>query len=370
VIFRDKFLFAFLLIVPFFNILVKKGGYEFVITIICCFFLTALIFFRPQRIRTHWLPCLLILLSLGFLAGVSEIYSIFYLGKTNSKAIRFFGSFVPVFLFYVCFFNAREFFNNHGERLLKFYIVAFSGVTIIDYIILSYGFDISLQLMYQEDSLSYHDRPFGISGQPSVNSVSMVFFYTLLRRFCNFYECKLYFLLMVVGVWLQGSGSGFLALLLLLCVFGLRRNLIFNLVSFPSGFLFGFLILEQFERFNKISIKYFWEIMEVVFTQFSNWVMLTERPSFGLIESLLFGGVSSGIDFGPLFLISNLGLPFFVLYLVLICMSLLKTRNRFERWSLIILITGNLHYPVMFYTTMVFFLPLFLQNILFTNKSH
>ena len=46
----------------------------------------------------------------------------------------------------------------------------------------------------------------------------------------------------------------------------------------------------------------------------------------------------------------------------------LKTKDRYEKSTFLILLVGNLHHPVMFYAITAFVLPLLLQNNIFPVK--
>tara|TARA_Y100000996_G_C21978268_1_gene419428 strand:- start:269 stop:451 length:183 start_codon:yes stop_codon:yes gene_type:complete len=50
-------------------------------------------------------------------------------------------------------------------------------------------------------------------------------------------------------------------------------------------------------------------------------------------------------------------------------MSAAKAKERYEKSAILILLVGNLHYPVMFYAVMAFFLPLLLQKNFFPVKD-
>ena len=92
--------------------------------------------------------------------------------------------------------------NNFLERILKLYIIIFSLSICIDFYILHSSLDISLQPMYREEDRTYVSRPFGITGQPSVNSVLLVFFYTfwLSLENKNVKSSPYLFLLVTLGV--------------------------------------------------------------------------------------------------------------------------------------------------------------------------
>ena len=168
-------------------------------------------------------------------------------------------------IFYVLSYNPRVFAEKYWNKLLRFYILVFSLSIMIDYYILHSALDISLQPMYREDDWSYFTRPFGITGQPSVNSVLLVFFYALLLSRGSFDESKLFFLLMVIGVLLQGSGSGFIALFILLNVMFVSFNWFIRVFCYFFSLLLMFQLVQQFKLFNKISFEYISRLIDVFF---------------------------------------------------------------------------------------------------------
>ena len=364
---RYKVFYLFLLTVPFFNILGHKFGNTIVQVFILSFISFTLLLFRQQRIRSGWFAPFWLIFVLFTCLLLSELYSVMNLGRSNIHSIRFFGLFIPILLFYILSYNPRVFFEKYWDKLLRFYILAFSLSIMIDYYILHSALDISLQPMYSKEALSYVTRPFGITGQPSVNSVLLVFFYALLLSRGSFVESKLFFMFMVIGVLLQGSGSGFIALFILLNVMFMSFNWPFRIFVYPFGLLLMFQLFEQSKFFDKISFEYISTIIDIFRSQIDDWIILVEKSE--PIISVLLGGVSSAIDFGPLYFMSNVGLIYVIFFLIFIVTSAVKAKERYERSAFLILLVGNLHYPVMFYSIMVFVLPLLLQKNIFPVKD-
>jgi hypothetical protein len=364
---KYKVFYLFLLTVPFFNIIVLNFGSAIVQAFILFYLFLTLLLFRQQRLRSEWFAPLFYMLGFVLCLLLSEAHSLTNLGRSNIESIFFFGLFVPVLLFYIVSYNPRVFAEKYWSKLLRFYILVFSLSIIIDYFILHSALDISLQPMYREDARSYVTRPFGITGQPSVNSVLLVFFYALLLSRGSFVESKLFFLFMVIGVLLQGSGSGFIALLMLLIVMFGSFHWLIRVFIYSSGLLIVFQLVQEFKLFDKITAEYISAMIFVFTLQIDDWVVLVNE-SYPIL-SVLFGGVSSGIDFGPLYFLSNVGLVYSILFLMLIIASALKAKDRYEKSAFLILLIGNLHYPVMFYAVMAFVLPLLLQKNIFPSKD-
>tara|TARA_Y100000996_G_scaffold399431_1_gene368458 strand:+ start:760 stop:1893 length:1134 start_codon:yes stop_codon:yes gene_type:complete len=364
---RYKAFYLFLLTVPFFNIFGLKFGNAIVQVFILSFFLFSLLLFRQQRIRSGWFVPFFLVFGLVACLLLSELHSVANLGRSNIDSIRFFGLFIPVLIFYILSYNPRIFAEKYWDKLLRFYILVFSLSIMIDFYILHSALDISLQPMYREDDWSYFTRPFGITGQPSVNSVLLVFFYALLLSRGSFHESKLYFLFMFIGVLLQGSGSGFLALLILLNVMFMSFNWIIRIFVYSCVLFLMIQLVLQFELFNKISVEYISGLSNVFMAQTDDWIVLVKKSE--PIISVLLGGVSSGIDFGPLYFMSNVGLIYSIFFLIFIVTSAVKAKERYEKSAFLIILVGNLHYPVMFYAVMVFILPLLLQKNIFPVKD-
>jgi len=365
---RYNYLYAFLLTVPFFNIIVLHFRPEIIQVYIIFFVCLGCLIFKPLPVRKSWSAPIFIIFGLILSLMFSETLSRLNFGQSNFDSIRFFGLFIPILLFYVGFMNPNYFWENYLVKLLRYYIYVFAGSIFVDYFILYFLEDISLQLMYSKDDLSYHGRPFGITGQPSVNSVLLVVFYTfLISKVSRKYIIFLFFLV-TTGVFLQGSGSGFIALGMLLLALILRLNWVYQFILYPCFLTFLVFLFNKYDILDRISIDYLSAMVSVFYDQTSSWISVVVYSDISPAISLLFGGFSSGIDFGPLFIVSNVGLLFFILYLVIIIWCAVKARDPFEKWAIFILCVGNVHYPVMFYLVMAFFFPLILQRYIFPVK--
>lgn len=356
------------MLVPFFNILGLHLGNSLVLGLILCYFIVTVLAFDALYIRVTWLPQICIILVGIFILMISESHSVLNLDKTNAYAVRFFGLFLIILLINICYYKADDISKKIINPILKFYIVVFSLSIFIDFYILHSSLDISLQPMYSVDDWSYFGRPFGITGQPSVNSVLLVFFYTYLLSRTSFRSSYVSFFLMFGGVLLQGSGSGYIACLMLFFIM-LRQTHLFVQVSVGSILMFiVILLVENFKSFDKISLFYITGIIDVFYTQLLEWFDLLKMNM--PMMSVLFGGVSSNIDFGPLFFISNVGVIYALIFMFLIVLCIIAAQNSYQRFAIYILLIGNLHYPVLFYVLMAFFLPIIIQQSLFCEKKH
>jgi hypothetical protein len=214
--------------------------------------------------------------------------------------------------------------------------------------------------MYAEDSLSYHSRPHGITGQPSINSTLVVFFYSLLISTKDDKQLGFFFLASAT-IFLQGSGVGFLVYAILLYAIMSKMRYKYYAYFFSILFLFTLTVINNIP--NKISLTSVKGIFQVFLNQLSSAISSIQGPL-----NLLLGGKSSGIDFTPIFLFSNMGLIFLLLIISLFVYLIFKTKLFYERIAIYILMIGSLHYPVMFYVFSSFFLPLFIFKII--NHKH
>jgi len=256
-------------------------------------------------------------------------------------------------------YDLNIFLKEYLNRILTFYILAFSISIIVDYVILHSILDISLQPMYDEFSYSYYKRPFGITGQPSVNSTLLVFFYSFFLGTKS--KSKILFIFVTLGVVLQGSGSGFISYLMLLVAMLRNTNHINKLVIYLLSLLILLTLLNS-GFLNKISYEYIQKMIQVFIYQTQEWL-----NSINSYSEILFGGNSSGIDFGIIFLISNVGLIYFLVLSSLFMYLILKADSHYDRMAIYILLIGNLHYPVLFYLIMAFVLPMFIYRVLYVR---
>jgi hypothetical protein len=127
-------------------------------------------------------------------------------------------------------------------------------------------------------------------------------------------------------------------------------SLLILLTLLNSGFL------------NKISYEYIQEMIQVFTGQTQEWL-----DSINSYSEILFGGTSSEIDFGIIFLISNVGLVYFLVLSSFFMYLILKADSHYDRMAIYILLIGNLHYPVLFYLIMAFVLPMFMYKVLYVR---
>lgn len=365
---RYRLLYLFLCIVPFFNILALHTSLLSVLAITALFVLLNLTLFNTQSVQIRYKYYLFISFILFIILIISEVHSLLTVNMSNINAIRFFGLFIPTGVFLIFMYEPMVIINRYLARILNIYIVIFSFSIFIDFFILHSALDISLQPMYREEDWSYMARPFGITGQPSVNSVLLVFFYVFWLSLENknvHYKFHLFFLV-TLGVFLQGSGSGFIAFAMLLVCMLKNINVFFKLLLFSIiVYVIAFALIES-NFLDKVSYAYISAIADVFYSQFNDWLDLVEKSFYSFF---LLGGISSNIDFGPLYLISNVGFIYFIFFILLFIFLIIISHNHYERMSIYVLLVGNLHYPVIFYMIMVFILPIFIFKVIANTNS-
>ena len=358
---KNRLLYIFLLVVPFFNIINYRIDPRVVLIIIISFLFFNFLFFKIKPLRKKMKSLFFILFFLLFSLISSEIYTLIVLEKSNLSYVRFFGAFIFILTYMILMYDLNIFIKKYLDKILVFYILAFSIAIIIDYIILHSTLDISLQPMYAKDAYSYQTRPFGITGQPSVNSVLLVFFYCLSLSIKS--KSWILFILVTVGVVLQGSGSGFIAYLMLLVSMVKNLKYILKFTIYLLYLLVFFLILTNSGFLDKISYLYIQDMVQVFIVQTQDYL----DNGINNYSDILFGGVPSGIDFGILFIIANVGLFYFLILSLFFIWLIFKADNHYDRMAIYIILIGNLHYPILFYLIMVFVLPLLIFKILYVR---
>ena len=176
----SKYWYFLLLIAPFINILNlrinESAGILAIILPLALFVFTGKkrnrFSFREKSVcRLTFYSMIIIFFGLSF----SLIYSI-----DNLYYYRFFClSFIlmPIFLFWG---DSERFINDKLLIILKYYIIVISTSIILGAILIASGLN-HLEPMYNPLLTEYMNRPFGIFGQPSVNSCLLCFFYLFYR---------------------------------------------------------------------------------------------------------------------------------------------------------------------------------------------
>ena len=219
------------------------------------------------------------------------------------------------------------------------------------------------QLMFNEYAKSYYGKPLGVFGQFSVTSTYIVFFYMiLLSTGIKIRDSKKLLLLILIVLLLQDSGSGYIALSALLLSSSYRFKYFRSSMIIIFLTLITIIIMNIVPKISYIYIEWLYYYFYDLYLIYCNGVNSFSDILFGIDGSYLLP-----IDFGPLFMISKVGLLFFILYVSLIMHVILISRNIYITLSLIMLLISNLHYPILFYPLMNIFLPLLI--ILVSTKT-
>lgn len=293
---------------------------------------------------------LFVVLILGALSLVLGINNLYY--------IRFFGVFFA-FILYFYLVRGEAFFFDGLITFLRYLIVVVFVSICGDAILMLWGLE-TMQPMYDPEKWTYLTRPFGVFGQPSVNSCLLCFFYIFQRSLTKRYRKKVtkdwYFLLVLAGCVVQGSGSGFISLIFaVISKFNRQKALAFKTRKVMPLIIFvllAFIYIVRSNAVEKVSMVYFDELVD--YTLMELWYPYLESAKntiyvlFGVPETNL------SIDLGPLYIIATVGVLFFLLLTSFFLLLLNKTNDFDMKLGLCSLLIGNLHYPVMFYFVMNF----------------
>ena len=349
---RSTVLYLILLFTPFINIINYNVSSKAIAIILGALLLLSLVGLKRVYNYKEYIFFIMIILYAFFLYFL--IVLSFRVGTLY--IIFFFTAPAFIYLFYSSVFDLNYFIKKYYQQLLKYYIVIIFLSIAWDSVLLHVIGDISLQLMYDEMHKSYHTRPFGITGNATANSVLIVFFYSLLLS-TKANNKGFYFGLISISVLLQGSGLGFLVYGALL-FFIVRRRRYGNLIAFVGVSLIPLLYLFV-PITGKLSTLYYMAMYNEFLKQYSDFI-----SSIGNASDVMFGNVSGGIDFMPIFLTANVGLLYLLLIVCLFVYLILKTKSYYETVALYLIFFGSLHYPVLFYTFSVFFFPVFIFKII------
>ena len=349
---RSTVLYIILLITPFINIIKHNLSAKPIAIILGALLLISLV--GLKRVNNYkeynfFITFILYAFFIYFLIALS-------IREGTFGIILFFTAPAFLYLYYSSVFDLKYFIRKYYQQLIKYYIIVIFLSIACDSVILYVIQDVSLQLMYQEDAFSYHTRPHGITGNATVNSVLIVFFYSLLLSI-KANNKGFYFSLISIGVFLQGSGLGFLVYTALF-FFIVRRKKNGNLIAFVGVFLISLLYLLVPVTGKASALTYLAMYYEFL-NQYNKFILL-----IGNASDFMFGNISGGIDFLPIFLTSNMGFLYLLLIVCLFVYLILKTKSYYETVALYLMILGSLHYPVLFYTFSVFFFPVFIFKII------
>ena len=359
---NSSLVYLFLLFMPFVGILAHRLDVLVVYSLIVLF-LTLFILFKSQKGQIssfQFLYALLLILTLY----CSFLYQSLYYDNSNLYFVQFFGSNILFFLVFSFFINIEKLDERFFSKFSLFIVLLIFLFVLVDYIFIKLGLN-HLQLMHKPEAYSYSGKPMGLFGQFSINSTYSVFFYIIYLGFRknNGFSLKsfVFFVLVTVTIVLQNSGSGFLAYLILLVTIFYKYKL-FKYLLAPVGVILLFIMIQQ-NIVQKLSYDYLLDLYNYFLDFFSSYAD-SLKNSF----DFLFGNGVGTIDFGPFFIIGNVGFLFFLLYSFMLFYIILIIKNKYVRSSIIILMVSNLHYPAFFYPIMNVFFPFMILYILYNKK--
>lgn len=355
---RNKSLILALYFSPFLNIVSYRVG-EMVAYVALIVLLSIAYMHSPRKGKRSICEKKILDLDIFYLFGVLILLTLsLVFGINNLYYIRFFGVFFA-FILYFYVVKGGYFFYDGLIAFLRYLIVVVFVSICGDAILMLMGLE-TMQPMYDPEKWTYLTRPFGIFGQPSVNSCLLCFFYIFQRSLTKRYKKEVtkdwYFLLVLAGCIVQGSGSGFISLIFaFISKFNRQKALTFKTRKAIPLIIFVLLVFVFIVRSNaveKVSAIYFDELVD--YTLMELWYPYLESAKntsyvlFGVPETDL------SIDLGPLYIIATVGVLFFLLLTSFFLLLLSKTNDFDMKLGLFSLLIGNLHYPVMFYFVMNF----------------
>jgi membrane protein len=348
---REKSFYLILLFIPFANIITLRLNSVIVYVVITFLLILSLILnlYNPKKITSEEKRLFLIFTPIFLLSIIYLIStSLFYI--ENFDNVLFFlqtSILVPTIPLFI---DIKKIVETKLSQYLTYLIILISFSIFIDFLLLNVFNMIHLQPMYRgEDAYSYLDRPFGLFGQPSINTAILVGA-LLLKRFIDKKNSLILNLLAISAIIAQGSGTGFISLLIYIIALLWEKHKIL--------LIFGTLILSVIlyyiitsEVIPKIGLEY------LIFSYYYFKYLIVDFFKYTPTEDLWIGFSSFSditIDFGPIFMISKVGLLYFIVYTMYLLLIFYKEKSVIFRFFIISLALSNLHYPVMFYVIMHF----------------
>ncbi len=372
----SKFWFLLLLIAPFVNILSFKVSETLGLLAVIIPFGLFVLSGRKRKTFKKGEKTLIRLSAYSLTIIFVGIFFSLLLSIDNFYYYRFFFLFfflIPIFL--ICG-DSENFIKEKLLSVLKYYIILITISILLGAILKLLGLD-HMEPMYDVEKWSYLDRPFGIFGQPSVNSCLLCFFYLFHRAAAklwsdNYIHGKDWlFIVVTIGVVFQGSGSGFLsyAFVLLSKFSGKSKRIPWTRLMLIGAFIV-FLVYQiaLSGLVEKISVDYITILYDYVYEELIDpYIKLIKTPA------LLMWGIPDfplSIDLGPLFMMGTVGLIMTIFIFVFLLYMLRKSKGIDMKLGFVMLIVGNLHYPVMFYMIMHFMWYIVIYYILVIEKRY
>lgn len=348
---REKVFYFILLFIPFANIITLRLS-SAIVYVVITFSLTfsfILNLCKPKNITVEEKRLFFAFIPVFLL-------SIFYLVITlsfhteNFESVLFFSqtsilvSLIPLFI------DIKRIIEVKLSQYLTYLIILISTSIFVDFLLLNVFNLVHLQPMYRgEDAYSYLDRPFGLFGQPSVNTAILVGV-LLLKRYIDGKNTLFLNIVSVLAIIAQGSGTGFISLLIyIIALLWDKHKVLLLFAAIIISIVLYYIIIS--EIVPKIGLEY------LTFTYYYFEHLIIYFFKYTPTEDLWLGFTNYSditIDFGPIYMISKVGLLYFIVYSIYLLLIVSKVNSSTFRFFIISLALSNLHYPVMFYVIMHF----------------
>ena len=348
---REKFFYFILLFIPFANIITLRLSSVIVYIVITLLLTFSFILnlYKPKNITAEEKRLFFAFIPI-FLLSIGYLVSTLFFHIENFDSVLFFlqtpilVSLIPLFI------DIRKIIEVKLSRYLTYIIILISVSIFIYFLLINFFNLINLKPMYRgEEAYSYLDRPFGLFGQPSVNTAILVGA-LLLKRYIDKKNSLFLNIVSILAIIAQGSGTGFISLLIYIIALLWEKHKV--LLFFGSIIIFiilYYIIVSEF--IPKIGLEY------LTFTYYYFEYLIIYFFKYTPTEDLWIGFSSYmdvTIDFGPIYMISKVGILYFLVYSIYLFLAFYKVKSNIFRFFIISLALSNLHYPVMFYVIMHF----------------
>ncbi len=370
---KETFFFLFLLLLPWMNVISNRisGGLNLVI-IISLILLPILLFKKKGKKLNNQNVIFYIVLQI-ILLMLTIIYKIIFYGYINfSIYIVFCFNYFILFIF-MHLIDIKSFLNKYLFLYINYILIISFIAIVIGHIALYTDIPDTWQLLYREGmGHDYFNRPFGLFGQPSIN-IGVVLFLYMIRLYVidtkKIYISKLnrytYFIMIVLTVLLQKSGTGILGFFIMSLLLLSRNLFLMFFIMIPISIVTMFIYFNYQEELtvtykilsHKVSIEYI--VANLLY--FYNSII---QPYFANLTffDLLFGIDDTRnitIDFGPIYVIGNTGLLYTSVMIIYIFYLMHKAKNFYFNISIFVLFFIGLHYPVLIFPIPFIFFLLF-----------
>jgi len=366
--YKNYFLLTFFLITPFLNLMKVIFPNSIVYSILVTFLAIILIcFFEYKKcINFNFLVLLIYLFILTII--LHFMYQIIEYNFFSHWYVILYSLGILLVIFSMNFISIKDFFIKYYLSLLMYTYIIMGIFILYDYVLIEFKLEF-LQLFYRSDAIDLKYRPLGLSGYPSMNSISIIFIYFLIL---HQYDIKgelfcitifIFSILTVILVFIQQSGAGFLVLILSFIILFFRVNkkkllMVFIIVAVIM------VLVRDYVDFYKMSPKSILEVLLIFFKEFQNY-----WDNVKSMMDLLFG-INGHIKYqgGELIyvnIISRLGLLFSLIYFFILIKIILMYRNIFFTIAIISLFVGSAHFGAAFsFWGNHFLITLIILNIL------